>query len=84
MRVPQTIAIEFETIGDSRSMFRLRVDGRVVGENLTAAQTHILVGDILEEIALPKMEWMVRREVGSARIIKVTRAPALEASSSLF
>jgi len=27
---------------------------RVVGENPTAAQTHLLIGEILERIALPK------------------------------
>jgi hypothetical protein len=35
-------------------MFRLRIDGKVVGENLTAVQTHPLVGQIVERIALPK------------------------------
>jgi hypothetical protein len=35
-------------------MFRLRIDGKVVGENLTAVQTHLLVGEILERIVLPK------------------------------
>src|ERR1700722_16738623 len=53
MRVPDTIAIELEAAGDSRSTFRLRVDSTVVGGNLTAAQAQLLVGDILERIALP-------------------------------
>jgi hypothetical protein len=54
MRVPATIAIETETGGDPRTMFRLRIDGKVVGENLTAVQTHLLVGEILERIVLPE------------------------------
>jgi hypothetical protein len=49
-----SIAIETETVGDPRTMFRLRIDGKVVGENLTAVQTHLLVGEILERIVLPK------------------------------
>src|ERR1700722_10958998 len=53
MSVPATIAVEAETTGDSRTMFRLRINGRLVGENLTAAQTHLLVGNVLERIALP-------------------------------
>lgn len=54
MSVPVSIAIETETVGDPRTMFRLRIDGKVVGENLTAVQTHLLVGEILERIVLPK------------------------------
>ncbi len=54
MSVPATITIETETVGDPRTMFRLRIDGKVVGENLTAVQTHLLVGEILERIVLPK------------------------------
>jgi hypothetical protein len=50
---------------DSRSTFRLRVDSTVVGENLTAAQAQLLVGDILERIALPNRD-RIRREMGAA------------------
>ena len=53
MSVPATIGIEAELAGDSRTMFRLRVNGRIVGESLTAAQAHLLVGDVLERIVLP-------------------------------
>jgi hypothetical protein len=53
MGIPATIAVEAESAGDSRTMFRLRINGRLVGENLTAAQTHLLVGNVLERIALP-------------------------------
>jgi hypothetical protein len=49
-----TIVIEAETPGDSRTLFRLRIDDKVIGEKLTAAQVHLLVGEILERIVLPK------------------------------
>jgi len=65
MRVPDTIAIELEAAGDSRSTFRLRVDSTVVGENLTAAQAQLLVADILERIALPNRD-RIGREIGAA------------------
>ena len=65
MRVPDTIAIELEAAGDSRSTFRLRVDSTVVGGNLTAAQAQLLVGDILERIALPNRD-RIGREIGAA------------------
>jgi len=51
--VPLVIAIEPESPGDSATLFRLRIDQRVVGEKLTAAQTHLLIGEILGRIALP-------------------------------
>ena len=50
----ERIAIELETPGDSRSLFRLRLDDKVVAENLTAAQAHLLVGEILDRITLPR------------------------------
>jgi hypothetical protein len=34
-------------------MFQLSIDDRIVGESLTAAQAHLLIGEILERIALP-------------------------------
>ena len=48
------IVIELETPGDSRTMFRLRLDDNVVGKNLTAVQTHLLVGEILDRISIPR------------------------------
>jgi hypothetical protein len=48
------IVIEAETPGDSRTMFRLRIDKHLIAEGLTAVQVHILVGETLERIALPK------------------------------
>ena len=50
----ERIVIELETPGNSRSLFRLRLDNKVVGENLTAAQAHLLVGEILDRITLPR------------------------------
>ena len=47
------IVIELETPGDSRKMFRLRVDASLIANDLTAAQAHVLVGELLERIALP-------------------------------
>ena len=44
------IVIEAETPGDSRTMFRLRIDANLIAEDLTTAQAHLLVGEILERI----------------------------------
>ena len=48
------IVIELETPGDSRTMFRLRINGSLIADNLTAAQAHLLVGEVFERITLPK------------------------------
>ena len=48
------IVVEAETPGDSRTMFRMRIDANLIAEDLTTAQAHLLVGEILERIALPK------------------------------
>lgn len=50
------IVVEAETVGDSRTMFRLRIDANVIAEGLTAAQAHLLVGEILDRFTLPKHE----------------------------
>jgi hypothetical protein len=50
------IIIEIETPGDSRSMFNLRINERVIGNNLTAAQAHVLVGEILARISVARPE----------------------------
>jgi hypothetical protein len=47
------IIIEEETPGDSATLFRLQIGDRIVGQNLTAAQAHLLVGEILGRLALP-------------------------------
>ena len=48
------IVIEAETPGDSRTMFRLCIDASSIAEGLTAVQAHVLLGEILERIAVPK------------------------------
>jgi hypothetical protein len=48
------VVIEAEAPGDARTMFRLRIDANLIAERLTAVQAHILVGEILDRIALPK------------------------------
>jgi hypothetical protein len=53
MNPPAKVLIEAQSPGDSRSLFRLLIDGRVVGKDLTAAQLHLLIGEILRLIALP-------------------------------
>ena len=50
----ERIVIEAETPGDSRTMFRVRMDELVLGENLTAAQAHLIVGEVLDRITLPR------------------------------
>jgi hypothetical protein len=45
----ERIVIEAETPGDSR-MFRVRMDDLVLGENLSAAQAHLIVGEVLDRI----------------------------------
>jgi hypothetical protein len=51
----ERIVIELEIPRDSGSLFRLRLDNKVVGEHLTAVQTHLLVGEILDRITLPRL-----------------------------
>lgn len=58
---PERITIELETPGDSRSLFRLLPDDGVIGENLTAAQAHLLIGEILDRIILPLTSPIDRR-----------------------
>ena len=48
------IVIEAETIDDSRTMFRLRIDANTIAEGLTAARAHLLVGELLDRVTLPK------------------------------
>jgi hypothetical protein len=50
----ERIVLELETPGDSRTMFRLLLGNAVVGENLTAVQAHVLVGEILDRITVPR------------------------------
>jgi hypothetical protein len=48
------IIIENHDRGDFRSLFRVIVDGEPAASNLTAAQAHLLVGDIFEQTLGPK------------------------------
>jgi hypothetical protein len=48
------IIIENHDPSDSRSLLRVIVDGRPAASNLTAAQAHLLVGDIFEQTLGPK------------------------------
>jgi hypothetical protein len=48
------IVVEAETPGDSRTLFRVKMGEKLVGYELTAAETHLLVGEMLERIALPR------------------------------
>ena len=50
----ERIVIETETPGDSRTMFRVRMNDLVIGQNLTAAQAHLIVGEVLDRITLPR------------------------------
>jgi hypothetical protein len=52
--VEMRIVIEPEVDGDNSALFRLLVGEKLVAEGMTAAQIHILVGDILEQITLQK------------------------------
>jgi hypothetical protein len=50
----ERIVIESETPGDSRTMFRVRMNDLVIGQNLTAAQAHLIVGEVLDRITVPR------------------------------
>jgi len=48
------ITVELDTPGDSRTMFRLHIDNQLVADGLTAVQAHLLVGEVLDRITLPR------------------------------
>jgi hypothetical protein len=50
----ERIVIEIETPGDARTMFRVLMDNLVIGQNLTAAQAYLIVGEVLDRITLPR------------------------------
>jgi len=62
------IVLELETPGDSRTLFRLSVGDSVVAESLTAVQAHILVGEVLDRIAVPRQA----REAARAEAVRQT------------
>ena len=78
MPISKSISIELEVEGDPTSLFVLKIDGAVIAEHLTAAQTHLLVGDFLERIALPqsreKLDMVRKRklEMLAARISRLS------------
>jgi hypothetical protein len=45
------IVVEEHMPEESATLFRLQMSNRVIGENLTAAQAHLLVGEILGRLA---------------------------------
>ena len=49
----QTIEVELETPGNSRTMFRLLIDGSAIADDLTAVQAHVLIAE-LDRITMPK------------------------------
>ena len=61
--VPKSISVDAENPRDSATMFSLRIDDVIVGRGLTAAQAHLLVGEILERVTLPQ-----RKERRAGRI----------------
>ena len=46
----ERIVIEAENSGDSRSLFRLQVDGHLIGEGLRVGQVQLLLGELLDRI----------------------------------
>jgi hypothetical protein len=48
------IIIETESPNDSRTMFRVLVDERLVGQGLTAVQAELVIGEIIERLVLPR------------------------------
>ena len=47
------VVLESEQPDDPGSLFRLNVNGLQVGESLTGAEAHLLIGLLLELTALP-------------------------------
>jgi hypothetical protein len=46
----ERIVIEAEKSGDSRSLFRLQVDGHLIGEGLRVGQVQLLLRELLDRI----------------------------------
>jgi hypothetical protein len=44
----ERIVIEAEKSGDSRSLFRLQIDGHLIGKGLTVGQAQLLLGEVLD------------------------------------
>jgi hypothetical protein len=63
------IEIEGDT-ADDWSMFRLTLNGRLIAETLTAAQAHLLVGEIFEKALLPRKPQASREQTST--IVRIT------------
>jgi hypothetical protein len=48
------IIIETETPNDPRTMFRVLVDAKHVGEGLTSVQAQLVAAEIIERLVLPQ------------------------------
>lgn len=48
------IIIETETPHDARTMFRVLLDGKLIGESLTAVQAQLVAAEIIERLVLPR------------------------------
>ena len=55
-RMIERILVETEMPGDSRTIFRVRMDDLMIEQNLTAAQAHLIVEEVLDRITLPRPE----------------------------
>jgi len=66
------IVIDAETPGDSRTMFRLRMDASIIADGLTAAQAHVLVAKSSNE--LPCRSRLIRPPI---RLSPSNRRPPL-------
>jgi hypothetical protein len=51
----ERIVIEAETPGGSHSLFRLLVDGHLIGEALTVGQVQVLLREVLDRISPHRM-----------------------------
>lgn len=51
----ERIVIEAEPPGGPRSLFRLQVDGHLIGEGLTVGQVQVLLREVLDRISPRKM-----------------------------
>ena len=47
------LVLEAEEPGNPRSLFRVTLNGKVIARSLTAAQAHLIVGDVLEAFVVP-------------------------------
>jgi hypothetical protein len=70
----ERIVIEAETSGDSRSLFRLQVDGHLIGEGLTVAQVQLATD--VEMAVVPSPASIAARTTGGLQNCDApTKAP---------